>query len=224
MKYSWVLFDADETLFSFDAYQGLQTMFSRLSVEFSREDFDEYQLVNKPLWVKYQDGEISAQQLQEDRFVAWGERLNVHPSELNRLFLDAMADICKPLPFVVEALEKISKHARLGIITNGFTQLQSIRLERTGLSHFFDHVIISEEVGTAKPDVAIFNVAIEKMGFPDKKQVLMVGDNPHSDVLGGLNAGIETCWLNVDEAPTPEGITPHYEVKCWKELQTLLLG
>lgn len=224
MKYSWVLFDADETLFSFDAYQGLQTMFSRLSVEFSREDFDEYQLVNKPLWVKYQDGEISAQQLQEDRFVAWGERLNIHPSELNRLFLDAMADICKPLPFVVEALEQISKHARLGIITNGFTQLQSIRLERTGLSHFFDHVIISEEVGTAKPDVAIFNVAIEKMGFPDKKQVLMVGDNPHSDVLGGLNAGIETCWLNVDEAPTPEGITPHYEVKCWKELQTLLLG
>lgn len=224
MKYCWVLFDADETLFSFDAYQGLQTMFSRLSVEFSREDFEEYQLVNKPLWVKYQDGEVSAQQLQEDRFVAWGERLNIHPSELNRLFLDAMADICKPLPFVVEALEQISKHARLGIITNGFTQLQSIRLERTGLSHFFDHVIISEEVGTAKPDVAIFNVALEKMGFPDKKQVLMVGDNPHSDVLGGLNAGIETCWLNVDEAPTPEGITPHYEVKCWKELQTLLLS
>lgn len=224
MKYSWVLFDADETLFSFDAYQGLQTMFSRLGVEFSREDFEEYQLVNKPLWVKYQDGEVSAQQLQEDRFVAWGERLNIHPSELNRLFLDAMADICKPLPFVVEALEQISKHARLGIITNGFTQLQSIRLERTGLSHFFDHVIISEEVGTAKPDVAIFNVALEKMGFPDKKQVLMVGDNPHSDVLGGLNAGIETCWLNVDEAPTPEGITPHYEVKCWKELQTLLLS
>lgn len=224
MKYSWVLFDADETLFSFDAYQGLQTMFSRLSIEFSREDFEEYQLVNKPLWVKYQDGEVSAQQLQEDRFVAWGERLNIHPSELNRLFLDAMADICKPLPFVVEALEQISKHARLGIITNGFTQLQSIRLERTGLSHFFDHVIISEEVGTAKPDAAIFNVALEKMGFPDKKQVLMVGDNPHSDVLGGLNAGIETCWLNVDEAPTAEGITPHYEVKCWKELQTLLLG
>ncbi|MBD1557557.1 pyrimidine 5'-nucleotidase [Vibrio sp. S9_S30] len=224
MKYSWVLFDADETLFSFDAFKGLQTMFSRLNVEFSQEDFEEYQLVNKPLWVKYQDGEVSAKQLQEDRFVVWAERLNVHPSELNRLFLDAMADICQPLPFVAETLEQISQHARLGIITNGFTQLQSIRLERTGLSHFFDHVIISEEVGTAKPDVAIFDAAFERMGHPEKKQILMVGDNPHSDVLGGLNAGIDTCWLNVDGTPAPEGITPHYEVKCWRELQALLLG
>ncbi|EGU60845.1 dUMP phosphatase, partial [Vibrio nigripulchritudo ATCC 27043] len=51
MKYSWILFDADETLFSFDAFKGLQTMFSRLDVNFTQADFEEYQLVNKPLWV-----------------------------------------------------------------------------------------------------------------------------------------------------------------------------
>ncbi len=224
MKYRWILFDADETLFSFDAFKGLQTMFSRLGVEFDKNDFDAYQLVNKPLWVQYQNGEISAKQLQEDRFKEWAETLTLHPSELNRRFLDAMADICKPLPFVQETLEQLSQHSRLGIITNGFTQLQSVRLERTGLSHFFEHVVISEEVGSAKPDVAIFDAALQKMGNPEKSQVLMVGDNPHSDVLGGLNAGIDTCWFNVDGTQAPEGITPHYEVKCWKELQTLLLA
>ncbi|BDU39802.1 5'-nucleotidase yjjG [Vibrio nigripulchritudo MADA3029] len=223
MKYSWILFDADETLFSFDAFKGLQTMFSRLDVNFTQADFEEYQLVNKPLWVKYQDGEINAKQLQEDRFVIWGQKLSLHPSELNEKFLDAMADICQPLPHVPEVLELISKKAKLGIITNGFTQLQSIRLEKTGLSQYFEHVIISEEVGIAKPDVAIFDAAFEKMGHPNKDKILMVGDNPHSDVLGGLNAGIETCWLNTEGANRPEGIDPHHEVKCWKELQQLLL-
>ncbi|KJG84508.1 hypothetical protein RN24_17845, partial [Yersinia pestis subsp. microtus bv. Ulegeica] len=74
MKYQWILFDADETLFHFDAYQGLKLMFSRFNVEFSAQDFDHYQLVNKPLWVDYQDGKISATQLQNTRF----ENTTVH--------------------------------------------------------------------------------------------------------------------------------------------------
>ena len=67
MKYSWVLFDADETLFRFDAFQGLKLMFSRFNVDFTDQDYAEYQAVNQPLWVDYQDGRINAQQLQITR-------------------------------------------------------------------------------------------------------------------------------------------------------------
>ena len=71
MKYKWVLFDADETLFHFDAYQGLKQMFSQFEVDFTLDDYEIYQKLNKPLWVDYQNGDISAKQLQNQRFESW---------------------------------------------------------------------------------------------------------------------------------------------------------
>ncbi|MDD1782994.1 pyrimidine 5'-nucleotidase [Enterovibrio sp. ZSDZ35] len=224
MQYDWILFDADETLFSFDAYAGLKAMFSSLSVDFTPEDFAEYQLVNKPLWIQYQDGEITAKQLQEDRFNVWSERLSISPAELNRLFLDAMADVCQPLEGVKDIVPELAQKAKLGIITNGFVQLQQVRLERTGMADFFDLVVISEEVGVAKPDAAIFEHTLSLAGHPEKSRVLMVGDNAASDVLGGNNAGIDTCWLNVDAKPLPDGVVPTFTVTSWAEMRKALLG
>ena len=77
MKWDWIFFDADETLFTFDSFGGLQRMFLDYSVTFTAEDFQDYQAVNKPLWVDYQNGAITALQLQHQRFDVWAERLNV---------------------------------------------------------------------------------------------------------------------------------------------------
>lgn len=222
-NYDWLLFDADDTLFHFDAFAGLQRMFRGYNVAFAEADYDAYQAVNKPLWVEYQDGLISAQQLQEKRFTSWGERLNITPGELNSAFLAAMADICEPLPGAHELLSDLRGQVQLGIITNGFTELQEIRLKRTGLHAHFDLLVISDEVGVAKPDIAIFEHAFAQMTNPARNRILMVGDNPQSDIQGGLNAGIHTCWLNHHDAPTPEGIEPHYEVASLGELHRLLM-
>ncbi|MGH1382809.1 MAG: pyrimidine 5'-nucleotidase [Shewanella xiamenensis] len=220
--YDWVLFDADETLFYFDAFEGLKLMFTGFGVEFTQADFEEYQRVNKPLWVAYQDGKISAAELQTIRFEPWAARLNVSPQILNSAFLAAMAEICAPLPGARELLSALQGKAKLGIITNGFTELQTVRLQRTGLQHHFDILVISEKVGIAKPDVGIFEHALELMGRPAREQVLMVGDNPHSDIQGGINAGIHTCWYNVHGHAAPAGITPHYQVNSHQELQQML--
>ena len=222
MKYKWIFFDADETLFHFDAFKGLALMFSRNSVEFTQEDFAAYQKVNKSLWVDYQNGTINADKLKNTRFEAWSKKLNISTQVLNQGFLTAMADICSPLPGAKDLLDSLNGKVKLGIITNGFTALQEIRLQRTGFTDYFDAVIISEQVGTAKPDKAIFEYALKEAGQPNKDQVLMVGDNPDSDVLGGLNAGIETCWLNSDHRESPESIQAHYQVNSFMELQTLL--
>lgn len=222
--YDWVLFDADDTLFRFDAFGGLQRMFSGLGVTFTQQDFQEYQTVNKPLWVEYQDGKITAQQLQHQRFSHWAEKLGTSTKELNSAFLAAMAEICAPLEGAVNLLNALKGKARLGIITNGFTELQQVRLERTGLRSHFDLLVISEQVGSAKPHRDIFDHALSLMGNPAREQVLMVGDNPDSDILGGLNAGLHTCWVNAENKPVPEGITPHYEVSSLLELEHLLLG
>ncbi|GGQ03457.1 pyrimidine 5'-nucleotidase [Shewanella litoralis] len=221
-KYQWILFDADETLFHFDAFAGLKLMFSRFDIEFSANDFTLYQQVNKPLWVEYQNGLITAAHLQHTRFNEWASKLSVTPQHLNSQFLAAMADICQPLPGARELVDSLTGKVNLGIITNGFTELQSIRLSRTGFQDAFSPVVISEQLGKAKPDVAIFNHAFSLMGDPDKHQVLMVGDNLHSDILGGINAGIDTCWLNHHGAVVSDDIAPSYQVSNLTELHQLL--
>ncbi|MDF2152567.1 pyrimidine 5'-nucleotidase [Vibrio sp. CAU 1672] len=224
MKYDWILFDADETLFHFDAFKGLQLMFSRKGVDFTEQDFAHYQTVNKPLWVDYQEGRVSAEDLKHRRFTEWAERLDTTTSELNSAFLDAMADICSLLPGAKELVDALQGKARMGIITNGFTELQAVRLERTGMTDYFDHVVISEQVGVAKPDLGIFSYALEQMGNPCKSRVLMVGDNLHSDILGGNNFGIETCWLNAHGARGDEAIAPSYTVNSLSELHAILVA
>lgn len=224
MKYQWILFDADETLFHFDAFKGLQLMFSRFDVDFSRDDFSHYQTVNLPLWVDYQDGKITATQLQHRRFQSWADRLKVTTQTLNSAFMTAMADICCLLPGAKELITALTGKVNMGIITNGFTELQLVRLEKTGLKDVFAPLVISEQVGIAKPDIGIFEHALTYMGEIQREQVLMVGDNPHSDILGGMNAGFDTCWLNCENLTLPDGIKPSYQVTSLTQLQSLLLA
>ena len=220
--WDWILFDADETLFHFDSFAGLQRLFQHYDVAFSRDDYAEYEAVNQPLWVEYQNGDITALQLQHRRFQHWADRLNVTPGELNDGFLNAMAEICLPLDGAPELLNALKGNVKMGIITNGFTSLQQVRLERTGLLEHFDIVVISEQVGYAKPHPAIFDHALEQMGHPQRERVLMVGDNPASDILGGINAGMATCWLNRNNRDLPEGIQPTGQVTSLRELQDKL--
>ena len=222
MKYSYVLFDADETLFRFDILAGMTRMFKKYGVNFTKDDYIHYQKTNKQLWVDYQNGVISADYLQVTRFNEWSAKLNVSAKELNDAFLDAMAQICEPLPGAIELLNKLRPHARLGIITNGFARLQTVRLEHTGLKDMFEWLVISELVGIAKPNKAIFEHTFELMGNPNKGQILMVGDTASSDILGGNNVGIDTCWLQHPGEQLPEGITPTYTITKLEQLQAIL--
>lgn len=222
MRYEWILFDADETLFHFDAYAGMQRMLAGYGVEWQEVHFEEYQVVNRPLWVDYQDGRITAAEVQERRFANWAERLQVSSITLNSAFLSAMADICHPLEGAVSLLQSLHGRARMGIITNGFGELQQIRLERTGLQHYFELLVVSEVVGVAKPHPEIFRHALERMGNPSPERVLMVGDNPDTDIFGGIQAGLDTCWVNWHGKPAPPGIVPDYEVSSLGELEALL--
>ncbi|BCQ46928.1 hypothetical protein ERHA55_44550 [Erwinia rhapontici] len=125
-------------------------------------------------------------QLQHQRFESWAAKLDVSAQDLNSGFLSAMAEICTPLVGAVDLLNALKGRVKIGIITNGFTALQQARLERTGFLGVFDLLVISEQVGYAKPHPAIFDYALTRMGNPARERVLMVGDNPDSDILGGL--------------------------------------
>lgn len=219
-----ILFDADETLFTFDAYQGLRTMFAEHSVDFSAEDYQTYQSLNKPLWDAYQQHKITAEQLKVRRFEGWAEKIGVTASQLNQQFLQSMANICQPLPGAQALLASIAPYVSLGIITNGFTDLLHARLQRTGLDNYFQVLTISEQFGLAKPAAEIFQHTLDQLPGVASARTLMVGDTPESDIAGGMNAGMKTCWLDHGDKSLPEGMVPDWQVSSLPQLQQLLMS
>lgn len=218
MKYQWLLFDADETLFSFNSYHGLNVMLKRYGIDFTPQDYDEYQAVNKPLWVAYQNKEIKAEEIQTRRFAKLSEQTGQHPLDLNQELMAEMAKVSRPLEGVEKMLTDFHGKIKMGIITNGFTALQQSRLENTNTHHFFDTVVVSEQVGVAKPDPKVFDFAFSKMGEVEKSKVLMIGDTLASDVLGGNNFGIDTCWFNPEQKANKTEIKPTYEIHSMSQL------
>lgn len=219
-NYQWVLFDADETLFSFDIPKGLALTFSSLNYPFSEDDIVKFQKTNKALWTDFQKGLVTPDHIKKTRFNAWSLKLNMTAEEINRIFSEKILEISAPLLGAEKLLEFLHGKCKIGIITNGFTSMLQTRLEKTGFKRFMDLLIVSEEVGIAKPDVAIFNHALAQMNHPPKEQVLMVGDTFETDILGGLNAGFHTCWLNhLGKKASP---TPHYEITQLNDLELIL--
>ncbi|HGO5814704.1 TPA: pyrimidine 5'-nucleotidase [Mannheimia haemolytica] len=224
MKYQWILFDADETLFSFNSYLGLKAMLARYQIDFSEQDYQQFQAVNKPLWVAYQNNEITAQDIQTRRFAKLSAQTGVEPLKLNQELMAEMALVSKPLDGVLEMLNALYGKVKMGIVTNGFTDLQQKRLENTDTAHFFDIVVISEQIGAAKPDRQVFDYAFALMDEFDKTKVLMVGDTLASDILGGNNAGIDTCWVNLHHAENNTQIKPTYEIHDIRQIIQIVKG
>ncbi len=222
--YEWIIFDADETLFHWDDFCGLQHTFEQYGVEFTQEDYLEYKKINEPLWVQHQNGNLSHEQIHTIRFQSWGDKLGIPPLEINERFIKSMGESIRLLDGASDLIHALKEKVKLAIISNGFFELQKKRLHKTGLSPHFEHLVVSETLGIAKPDPRIFDHALELMGNPDRDQVLMVGDNLHSDILGAHNAGVHSCWLNVHQKTAPKEIRPHYEVSSLVELEEILLN
>lgn len=224
MKYQWILFDADETLFSFNSYLGLKAMLIRYGIEFSEADYDDFQAINKPLWVAYQNKEITIQELQTTRFAKLAEQTGKDALDLNKELMAEMAIVSKPLPNVMDMLNTLYGKVKMGIITNGLEALQQKRLENTGTTKFFEIVVVSEVVGVAKPNSKIFEYAFEQIGDVDKSQILMVGDTLSSDILGANGVGIDSCWFNHTGENNTTEIKPTYEITDIKQLIAIASG
>lgn len=218
MRYNWVLFDADETLFSFNSYLGLTSMLKRYGIDFTPEDYEVFQAVNKLLWVAYQNNEITANDIQMRRFAKLSAQIGVNQLQLNQELMAEMAKVSQPLDGVMEVLDALYGKVKMGIITNGFTELQESRLNNTQTKKFFEMVVVSEQIGVAKPDRKVFDYAFSLMDNLDKTKILMVGDTLASDILGGYNAGIDTCWFNHTKQTNETEIHPTYEITHIREL------
>ena len=119
-------------------------------------------------------------------------------------------------------LMALRPHYKLGLITNGPSAIQRAKIERFGLAEYLDVLIVSGEVGVAKPDPAIFRLALEQLGV-EPTEALFVGDAPEYDLRGAAAAGVPFVWMNPNEAELPEGLArPLATIKQLGELPALL--
>ncbi|MFE4894894.1 YjjG family noncanonical pyrimidine nucleotidase [Peribacillus butanolivorans] len=218
MKYEIILFDVDDTLLEFDISEkkALHESFLKFGLPTGLEDYQaSYQEISRVLWRDLEQGLTDLSDLGVERFkrLFLKHELDIEAEMFSRVYLNYLSKEIHLIQGAVEVCENLAD-CRLAIITNGFTDVQTSRIGGSPLSNTFEHIIISQEAGFQKPAKGIFDYAFSKLQITDKAKVLIVGDSLTSDIQGGIDYGIDTCWFNPHQKENNLGIKPTYEI--WK--------
>jgi len=213
-EYRGVLLDADNTLFDYNRAESeaLEETLAEAAPGVPRlRAVEAYRAINSRYWTRFEAGEIDAASLKsgrwEDLFSALG--IDGSPARAAAAYVTALSGKTHLLPGAGDAVKRLSGKTRLCLVTNGLSVVQRGRLARSGLAGFFSAVVISEEIGVAKPDPRFFHAAAAALGR-SAADLLCVGDNPVADVAGARAAGIEAWWFSPDGAAWPgPGAAPH---------------
>jgi YjjG family noncanonical pyrimidine nucleotidase len=226
MRYDWLLFDADGTLFDYDKAErsALQQTLEVLGVLFQPHYLTVYGRVNAEMWQAFERGEIAQDQLKLRRFELLSEAIDVplDPAQFSDTYLLQLGQNAHLIDGAEAMLQALYNQVNMMLITNGLQAVQRSRYALSPLPDYFADIVISEEVGVAKPAPGIFDIAFRKMGNPAKERVLIIGDSLSSDMAGGIHYGIDTCWFNPEgrERGGVVGIT--YEIRDLAELPGIL--
>ena len=226
MRYRWLLFDADGTLFDYDTAEAaaLTATWESMGLAMPPGLVGSYRRINASLWKLYEAGGISQPALQIERFVRLMSELDgsADPSRLSRDYLGYLARQTYLLEGTRELLDWAGERFRMALITNGIPDVQRPRIKRSGFDRIFPVVVISGEEGVAKPAPEIFDIALRRMGGPPREEILLIGDSLSSDIRGGVDYGIDTCWFNPDGLELGEGPEPRYEIRRLAELREVI--
>jgi 2-haloacid dehalogenase len=204
LDHTHLLLDLDGTVLDFEASQAqaLRETVGGLGVDWHDDHATTYARINMQLWEAYERREIDASQQRLLRWQRYLEALEVEADHeaVGADYLKAFAAGAHLLDGAAEAVAALADRMTLVAVTNGFGDVQHERLERAGLMDHLAGVVVSDEVGAAKPAPEIFDVAFEVAGHPPRERVAIVGDSLTSDIAGGRSYGITTV---ADHAPHP---------------------
>ena len=223
-RYDVLLLDADETLFDFRRAEAeaLELTLSECGIECTPEVEKLYSGINEALWKAFERGEVTKPFLKKARFVQLFEQLGVTEGgeTASERYPIHLGEASYPLPGAEELCKLLSEMGcRLCLTTNGISYVQHRRLEKSPLRKYFaeENVFVSEDVGSQKPQIEYYQYIFDKIKLSDTSRVLAVGDSLSSDIKGGINAGVDTCWYNPNGA-NAGGVTPTYEIRDLDEL------
>ena len=226
MQYKWLLFDADGTLFDYgkaEAY-ALRTTFEQMGHRYDSGHAEAYARINARIWLDFEKGLISVESVKTRRFELLFEAIGIE-SDAHRFserYLRNLADSSELIEGAEDTVRALYGKVGLMLITNGLRDVQRPRLAKSAIRDYFADVVISEEVGAAKPDARIFDAAFACMGNPRKEDVLIIGDSLSADIQGGLDYGIDTCWYDPERRGLDPDVRITYVITQLQELLSLL--
>ena len=226
MGYSTFLLDLDHTLLDSDTSESLAFEQTMRAVGINDPDryMDDYRTINLDLWAKVERGELSPQQVRTLRFecLVAQEEIDADPKQMSEDFVRGLGANGNLYRGARQVLNQLYVRCRLALVTNGLSEVQRARINRLEILKYFEAIVISAEVGVAKPGREIFDIVFAELGAPPLDEVLMVGDSLSSDIKGGNNYGISTCWYNPKRRVLEAGFQPNYEIYDLDELLELV--
>ena len=226
-KYNCIMMDIDNTLLDFDAAErkALLETLQQFSLPCDEAAVSRYHEINSSLWGELNKGKIRRDKLVVERFDRFVKEIGAaaKATELNRAYTEHLATHADVIPGAEEALQELAEVATMIAVSNGTESVERGRLKLSGFEKYFDDIFVSEAVGVSKPNPKIFQMAMRKLGIEHSDKVLVVGDSLSADIQGGVNAGLDTCWVNMNGLENESGLTPTYEVKALCELYPIVM-
>lgn len=226
--YQWLLFDADGTLFDYNQAESiaLKLTFQFVNAPFEDQYLEVYRRINQQLWLALEQREITPALLSVRRFELLLEALQLTCSSIHMsaAYLEQLALRAELIDGAYEVLHTLQATCRLAIVTNGFQAVQRSRLAHSAIGGYISELIISEEVGAAKPKPAFFDNVFARLGYPAKSDVLLIGDSLTADMQGGVDYGLDTCWYNPAGKPRPDDLPITYEIAHLRDLLEIIHG
>jgi 2-haloacid dehalogenase len=228
-NYRALLFDLDNTLLDFTASEnvGLEQLYIKFFKSHMQEKafYDHYHDVNAALWQQVEQGVLTPGDVRQRRFLSLAETANdLCPDELGKFYEHHLGHSAPWIDGVEKTIHQLRESYQIGIVTNGFSLVQAVKYELSGLKNWCDCFVVSESVGLAKPDPRIFEMALMQLGAM-AEHTLMVGDSLNSDYRGAMNADMDFCWVNPADNSLPADFEPpQLTVKTVVELSELLMN
>ena len=230
MKYTTILLDLVDTLIDTQANsrECLKEIYRDYNISDYYPTFDDFLSVymnnRNILWSKYSKGEIDKQTLIDGRFVNpfrdFAEITLQDTRRMNDDFLSRVVYKETHIEGAGELLEYLKPKYQIIVLSNGFTELQYRKIESAGFTPFFDGVVLSDKVGVNKPHPVIFSYALQEAGV-NPEDVIMIGDNLQTDIIGAKNSGIDQLWFN-PKNENPNDVRPTYTVGKLLEIKDIL--
>ena len=216
MRYQTLLFDLDHTLLDSDASEIAAYAYTMATIGLRDPDdhFERYLRINHALWSAVERGELQPTEVRFRRFEQFVDEVGIDadPVAMADAFVWGLGAFGELYDGARDVLERLAGKARIAMVTNGLSDVQRARIDRLDLDQYFDAVVISSEVGVTKPRAEIFDITFERLGQPSKNTALMIGDSLTSDIRGGSDYAIATCWFNWRRSPARDDVTITHEI------------
>ncbi len=228
MRYDLLLCDADNTIFDFEKAEenAFYDACAVAGLKATPELLHTYSVINQSLWELLERGGITQSVLRVRRFELFLEKIGCgfDAPTMATAFTDSLGRQGVPLAGAFEAVERWSRLVPVIIVTNGISRVQHGRMDESPIRPFIRGLVISEEVGVAKPHPKMLEIGMEMAGVTDRRRVLMLGDSLSSDIAAAANAQIDACWFNPRGLENRKGLPVAYEIRSLDEVDAILTG